>query len=466
MARLSEEQQPLNQSKWQHFRVEAGNFLPTPRLLVLLLLPITMLALSEFIPFLGAITLFLLLIGGWLVWQDILQTPGPTDFDLTRVHHLKLGLLVDNPIDIVVENHTAVSTPIELRDEVPTSFRLARQDRVLQGHLGANGRLQLTYTIQPTRRGEYVFGSLNMRWDSVWGLFRRQAAYRLPTTARVYPNLLKIRQYEQLARQGQMAFPGLRQLRFASEGSQYEQLRDYLPDDDYRRISWKATARYGKPITIEFSPERSQNIIMLIETGGQMLTRPLGAARTTRLDLVINAVLLFSYVAISRGDRFGLMTFDKKIHRYLPPRSGMGQFYTVIESLYDVEARQVEADYKQALHYLHARRQNRSLILLLTDPATPEAAQGLISQLGAFYPHHLPMCVTLSDPTLLDMAQIPPYSMEAIYQRAVAEQVMDERQLWLDRLNRKGVMTLDVPAYELTAAVINKYLELKERARI
>jgi hypothetical protein len=48
----------------------------------------------------------------------------------------------------------------------------------------------------------------------------------------------------------------------------------------------------------------------------------------------------------------------------------------------------------------------------------------------------------------------------------MAEQILDERQLWLDRLHQRGVITLDVPAHRLTAAVINKYLELKERAQI
>jgi hypothetical protein len=48
----------------------------------------------------------------------------------------------------------------------------------------------------------------------------------------------------------------------------------------------------------------------------------------------------------------------------------------------------------------------------------------------------------------------------------VAEQILDQRQLWLERLHQRGVMTLDVPAYHLTWAVINKYIELKERGRI
>ncbi|MCA9974462.1 MAG: hypothetical protein KC413_01880, partial [Anaerolineales bacterium] len=59
-----------------------------------------------------------------------------------------------------------------------------------------------------------------------------------------------------------------------------------------------------------------------------------------------------------------------------------------------------------------------------------------------------------------------PYNMRSIYERLLAEQIMDERLVWQETLRQRGVMALDVPAYQLTSAVINKYLELKERTRI
>jgi len=453
-------------STWINIRQEARTLQPTPRLLWLLLLPIVCLALAEFWPVMGILAAALLLGTGLLLLLDWQRTPRAGSFQLERQHHLKLGIHTANPIDIVIHNHAPILINVRIRDEVPVEFQQRSLDQILTAAVNAHSSHRLTYDVKPTRRGEYHFGNLNLRWESVWGLFGRQAVYDAATKARVYPNLLKIHQYEQLARKGQQVFSGLRLLRHTGEGGEFEQLRDYLPDDDYRRIYWKATAKYGKPITIDYSPERSQNIIMLIDTGQQMLTRPLGAARTTRLDLIINAVLLFSYIAVSRGDRFGLMTFDQKVHRYLPPRSGMGQFYFVVESLYDVEARPVDPDYGRALQYLHAQRQNRSLIVLLTDPTSQEAAQGLVGQLGAFYPRHLPMCVTLSDPVVLDTARRAPYNIEAIYQRAMAEQVLDERQLWLNQLQQQGVMTLDVPAYQLSPSLINKYLEMKDKFRI
>jgi uncharacterized protein (DUF58 family) len=77
--------------------------------------------------------------------------------------------------------------------------------------------------------------------------------------------------------------------------------------------------------------------------------------------------------------------------------------------------------------------------------------------------HHLPLCVTISDPNITGMATQPPNGVAPIYQRAVAEMLLDERRVVLDTLHRSGVLTIDVPADQLSVAVINKYLELKGR---
>jgi uncharacterized protein (DUF58 family) len=79
---------------------------------------------------------------------------------------------------------------------------------------------------------------------------------------------------------------------------------------------------------------------------------------------------------------------------------------------------------------------------------------------------HLPLCVTISDPNITNLAAQPVRSSDALYQRAVAEMLLNERQVVLDTLNRSGVMTLDVPADKLTVSVINTYLELKARGKL
>ena len=65
---------------------------------------------------------------------------------------------------------------------------------------------------------------------------------------------------------------GLKSSRLFGEGTEMERLRDYTPDDDYRRIDWKATARHRKPIVREYETEKSQDVIIMLDTGRLMAT--------------------------------------------------------------------------------------------------------------------------------------------------------------------------------------------------
>jgi uncharacterized protein (DUF58 family) len=53
-----------------------------------------------------------------------------------------------------------------------------------------------------------------------------------------------------------------------------------------------------------------------------------------------------------------------------------------------------------------------------------------------------------------------------LYRRTVAETLLAERELVLERLRNGGVLTLDVPADELSLSLINRYLEIKARELI
>jgi uncharacterized protein (DUF58 family) len=79
---------------------------------------------------------------------------------------------------------------------------------------------------------------------------------------------------------------------------------------------------------------------------------------------------------------------------------------------------------------------------------------------------HLPLLVTLRDPTVQRLSEQPVVDSQSLYERTVAEQLLDERRLVLDRLRHQGVLTLDVPANELSVALINKYLEIKAGSQI
>ena len=212
------------------------------------------------------------------------------------------------------------------------------------------------YHVRPLQRGDYQFANLNLRWRGPLGLVVRQAAVEASSPVKVYPNLLDVRRYDLLLRRNRLQELGLRHTRLFGEGTEFERLREYLPDDDFRRINWKATARRNRPVTTEYQTERSQNVVAVLDIG-RMMQSPVD--QIAKLDYVVNAVLFLAYVATAKGDKVGLMTFADSVSQFVSPHHGRGQFYRLLEMLYGVKAQPVEPDYRQALSTL-ARKQRKA----------------------------------------------------------------------------------------------------------
>ncbi len=437
--------------------------LPTPRLLVLLLLGAVVVAGASFAALLTwvAVLYFVALFG--LLVADLILTPRPDQLAVKRTTEPKLSLGADNLVQIEIANRSARPVVFDLRDEYPYQFQV--DAAFLHGTIEALDHIELRYHVHPFARGDYTFGAVNLRYRSTLGTFRRQARYDggSPEEAavRVYPNVLDVRKYDLMARKGLLEELGLRHVRSSGAGTEFERLRDYTTDDEFRRINWKATARRSRPIAVEYETERSQHVVYALDTG-RLMRPPIG--ELAKLDYAINAALLASYVATLRGDQVGLLTFADEVGVYLHPAKGRGQFYSMLELLYNVRSEAVEADYGRALSYLSIKNKRRSLIVIFTDLVTLDAAKPLIAYTARLALRHLPLVVTMHDPNIAALANQPATSASAVYQRAVAEQLIDERQVILDTLSNAGVLTLDVEADKLSIAVINKYLELKSRS--
>lgn len=463
-----------------------STMLLTRRAFVLLLLTAPLLALGTVQSLLVYVGVGYLLLVVGMIFVDRAVTPKPNQFTLTRVNDSRLSLGAENRISVRVRNSSPRTVRAIARDEFPALFRstnviLDASARTDVLHLAPSHHepftvppfqsVELAYHVNPPRRGDYQFGNLNLRWWGVLGLMLRQASFPARAPVKVYPNLLDIRKYELQTRKGMLQEIGLRRARMLGSGTEFERLREYQLDDEFRKIDWKATARRGKPVTREFETEKSQSIMCLLDAG-RLMRPPVNdeanqsGQALAKIDYAINAVLMLSYVCGLRGDRVGLLTFADDVTNYLAPRAGRGQFYRMLATLYAVESQPVESDYVRAFSYLGAKYKKRSLIVIISDIATGIAADILVEQIAPLVPRHLPLLVAISDPTVVRIACQVPRDSVGVYERAIAEQWIDERILILEKLRQRGVLTLDVPANQLTMAVVNKYLELKARGRI
>ena len=144
----------------------------------------------------------------------------------------------------------------------------------------------------------------------------------------VYPDILAVRRYDLLLRAHQLESHGFRRSRVRGAGTEFESLREYVPDDEYRRVDWKATARRGKPYTRQYQEERSRTIMLMIDAGRMMSAEIEGMSK---LDYAINAALMVAYVAIRRDDAVGLIVFTDGAARNnqdpLLRRAGCGAYW-------------------------------------------------------------------------------------------------------------------------------------------
>lgn len=435
--------------------------MPTSRAILIILAAVPLMILGTWVPGLEwaawAYSLFVL----GLLALDWRTAGSIQRFDVSRHHDSKLSLGAENPILVTLFNRSRHPAAFWLRDEPPEAFHLDK--RILEGQAAPLGEWKGFYHVSPPRRGDYQFGYINLRWRGPLGLIIRQMRVNAAEPVKVYPNLLDIRRYDLLLKRNRLHEMGLRHSRQFGQGTEFERLREYLPDDDFRRIDWNATARRNRPVTVVYQTERSQTVIAVLDTG-RMMQSPV--ADIAKLDYVVNAVLFLGYVASGRGDRVGMMTFADQVTNYLSPQAGRRQFYRMLERLYSVQSQPVEPDYRRAFLYLSTRHRKRALVVIFTDVSGTVGMESLVSQVMLLARHSLPLVVTISDPDVYAAARQIPHDSLSVYQRAAAEKVLSDRRMTLESLQRQGILTLDVPANQLSTGVINRYLELKGRIRL
>lgn len=372
-----------------------------------------------------------------------------------------LSLGQPEPVLLFVSNRSGQWFTIDLRDEPPAAAVAERHG--FRFTLGPGHGWRGEYRVTARERGDHRFGAIHLRLRTPLGLLLRTVVTPASVAVRVYPDVRQIRQYDMLARQNRTAQVGLRRVRQIGPGSEFERLRDYAPDDELRRVDWKATARRGALMTREYNVERTQTVVLALDLGRTMASR---LEVMTKADYAVNACVLLSYVAAQADDHVGLFAFAEQPQRFVRPEKGRAQVLHLVEALYSLQAVPREANYRLAFAHLAGQLRKRALVILFTDLIDPDSSGRLIESIGVLSRRHRVLCVAFSDYELADLVRATPEGADDLYRQAVAASMLEDRQRALAELARRGVLTVDAGPSGLTVATINKYLELKSGAKV
>lgn len=435
-------------------------FLTFPAL-ALLLLPGLLVAISSWLPGVASWAFAAAVVSVGLIFVDNRTSRRRAKLELERRVEGKLSLGTENLVQVVVRSRCDATLSLIIKDDPPSAFDTPKRAQPLTLH--PYEQATIGYHTRPRARGRYAFGNLHVRGRSLLGLSYWQSSVTAAQEIAVYPNLLEVRRYQALARTDRLQQAGFRPLQRLGEGTEFESLREYSPDDEYRSIDWKATARRRRPVSRQYDIERSQTVIIMVDAG-RMMTAHIGDL--ARLDYAINAALMLAYVASEKDDAVGLLAFADEIRTFVPPRKGRQQVGAITEALYDLQPALVEPNYMEAFTVLRTRARKRALVVCFTDLVDVDASRRLLANMARLAPHHLPLLITLRDSNLERAAHQIPEEAFSAFERTMAGQVLADREAALAVLRQRGVLVLDAPPDKLTVAAVNQYLALKARGQL
>ena len=425
-------------------------------------------------PLLGLVLVnAVVLLGGVADW---LLAPSPGRFGVTR--DLPGVVALDSSAEITwsVRNPVRRAVRLRLADELVPSLRATSRRADLR--IPPLGKATARTLINPSRRGLFAIEAVTVRVAGPLGLAAKQRRVPVPGTLRVYPPFRSRKEAELRLTRSRLLQVGLRAAQGRGGGTEFDSLREYTVDDEFRRIDWAATARARKPIVRTYRAERNQSVIVMLDTGRTMAGRvalSVGSVATAapgtdtsipRLDHAMDAVMMMTAVATRLGDRTGLVCFGQRVRSVVPPAAGRGQLSTVTEAMYRLEPELAESDYRGAFVETLGRFRRRAMLVVLTELSEHTVAETLFPALPLVLRTHLVVVAAVRDPEVEYWARAVPTETASAFRKAAAVQALDRRRRTVARLRALGAVVIDAVPGQLAPQLADAYLKVKSTGRL
>jgi uncharacterized protein (DUF58 family) len=376
----------------------------------------------------------------------------------------------------------AVGVPVTLNlgFENPSEFRrrgqffeicdstLEMPGMPLSFDVGAGQRETLQFKLTPLTRGVKRFDAGQIRLRSSLGLLDWNLRIGAVESRRVFPNFQRQTAFEWLTSKRRLAELGIKSIRRRGSATDFDQLVDYRAGDPIRHIDWKATLKQQRPIVRKYQDDRDQSVMFLLDCGRRMRAddaqHGVGA---THFDQALNALMLLAFVALSKGDAVGAMTFGtaELMEKRFAPRKGRQSLNALMAELGDVEPSPTFSDYTRAAADSIRRHHKRGLLVLITNCRDEDSTE-LAGALNLLRTRHLVVLANLREQIVGEIAEQPLATERSALEVAAALEYQQRRRDMLRRLAIGGVLMIDCEPQQLGVELVNRYTALKRAGSI
>lgn len=392
---------------------------------------------------------------------DVLNAPHPRDLRIERDGPEVLTVGTKSTVVLTATNPLRRRLSLWLRDSSPVS--LTRSPVRHTTSAGPLERVRVSGEIRPTRRGRLPVGPITARVAGPLGLAGKQETLPVYTSIRVYPALPSRAEVELRLDRARLLQSGERSSNIRGGGTDFDSLREYHPDDEFRRINWRATARSSKAISNLFREERNQQVLLMLDAGRMMAA---SINNISRFEYSIDAAVAVAELAARVGDYVGMTAFGRDIVASIGPRGGKSQPRRILDAVFELSPTLEATNYREAFAGVLSRHRRRSLLVLLTELTEETALESLFQAVPALVGRHLVILGAVQDPQLEAMARSMPSTSEEAFEKAAATQALDARERAATRLRRMGVRVIDQPPGRLAGQIADSYLRIKAFGRL
>ncbi len=403
-------------------------------------------------PQLGLIPLGLVLLAAIV---DFLRTPGKKRFGVTRQLPANFEQFQDAQIALEIVCPPGKAWHLRVADSPPPTFRWERKATAYPRQTGS---FVHRYTVVPTQRGLADFGRCYLEVVGSWGLSTKRLTISCPDTPGIYPNLEPMRHYRLLAQRNQLAREDAALHKIRGVGTDFAGIKEYTPDDDRRKVNWKASARSGKLMTNVFDVEKNREVIIAVDTG-RWMQAPMEEG--TRLDKALELAAAIMQVATASGDRVGLVLFGTQVTHYLAPGKGTAHIQTFLQGLYSAQPSPGQSSLAALSGMLRRKLTRRAFVCLLTYLDNPaEAAQAAVDLIPLHRRHSLYIAL-LADVGLDALLQTQAATPETVYLKTAAAYRKQAELGAADLLLRHGINAHAAEPSDLLVRSVRQYLSVK-----
>jgi uncharacterized protein (DUF58 family) len=389
---------------------------------------------------------------------DLKHLPSAKQLSLQRTFAGALDQLEPAVVTLTLENASPNTVRCQISDAAPESFTSLPVE--VEVVVKARGSTTVQYDVLPSLRGDSAFAKAYVRYEGALRIAQAWAAFDLEQKVRVYPALRNTHHQEAMLMRARQIEMQRRMLRQRGHGREFESLREFQSGDERRDICWTATARRSKLVTTLRQTERSQTIWTVVDCGRLMRARMEGRSK---LDYAAETAIRLAQLANYGGDTAALLAYGQRIQQRRAPGRGSSHLHAMLDQLAILEEESGEADHLHAAATLLSMQKRRSMVVWITDLADMAITPEVVTAALQANKRHMVVVAILGQPDVLNLTSRAPETPDETFLYAAASETIRRRELMMARLRSRGVHVIEVNAPQLTGAVLNKYLEVKQK---